>query len=86
MPAGLLYFFPFFVAGVDLEERLVGFKFLYKSYSSALENLRGAWMSEFFSACLKLVTVHLSMGGIVGLVDRYDDAGEAGGVLAGGDD
>ncbi len=33
-------------------------------------------MSELDRACLKLATVHFSIGGSAGLVDRYDDAGE----------
>ncbi len=60
--------------GVVLGERVSGLRFLYNSYNSALVDLRGAWMSELDSACLKLVTVHFSIGGNAGLVDRYDDA------------
>ncbi len=40
-------------------------------------------MSELESACLKLDTVHFSIGGSAGLVDRYDDAGKVACVLAG---
>ncbi len=40
-------------------------------------------MSELDSACLKLDTVHFSIGGNAGLVDRYDDAGELACVLVG---
>ncbi len=65
---------------VDLGERV---RFLYNSYRSALVDLRGAWMSELDRACLKLATVHFSMGGSAGLVDRYDDAGELAWVPAG---
>ncbi len=58
-----------------LGERVSGLRFLYNSYSSALVDRHGAWMSELDSACLKLDTVHFSIGGNAGLVDRYDDAG-----------
>ncbi len=61
---------------VVLGERVSGLRFLYNSYNSALVDLRGAWMSELDRACLKLATVHFSIGGSAGLVDRYDDAGE----------
>ncbi len=56
-------------------------RFLYNSYNSALVDLCGAWMSELASACLRLVTVHFSIGGNAGLVDRYEDAGESACVL-----
>ncbi len=62
---------------------MVGLRFVYNSYNSALVDLRGAWMSELVSACLRLITVHFSIGGNAGLVDRYDDAGESACVLAG---
>ncbi len=68
---------------VDLGERVGGLRFLYNSYKSALVDLRGAWMSELDRACLKLATVHCSIGGSAGLVDRYDDAGELAWVPAG---
>ncbi len=64
-------------------ERVVGLGFLYNSYNSALVDLRGAWMSELANACLRLATVHFSIGGNAGLVDRYEDAGESACVLAG---
>ncbi len=66
-----------------LGEWVSGLRFLYNSYSSALVDRRGAWMSELDSACLKLDTVHFSIGGNAGLVDRDDDAGELACVLAG---
>ncbi len=66
-----------------LGERVSVLRFLYNSYSSALVDRHGAWMSELDSACLKLDTVHFSIGGNAGLVDRYDDAGELACVLAG---
>ncbi len=59
-----------FGAGVALGERLVGCRFLYKSYNSAFFNLREGWTSELVSACLRLNTVHFPMGGIVGPVER----------------
>ncbi len=69
--------------GVIFGERVVGLRFLYNSYNSALVDLRGAWMSELASACLRLVAVHFSIGGNAGLVDRYEDAGESACALAG---
>ncbi len=56
--------------GVIFGERVVGLRFLYNSYNSALVDLRGAWMSELASACLRLVAVHFSIGGNAGLVNR----------------
>ncbi len=64
-------------------EGVVSLGFLYNSYNSALVDLRGAWMSELANACLRLATVHFSIGGNAGLVDRYEDAGESACVLAG---
>ncbi len=64
-------------------ERVVGLRFLYNSYKSALVDLRGAWMSELANACFRLATVHFSIGGNAGLADRYEDAGESACVLAG---
>ncbi len=57
--------------GVVLGERVVGLRFLYNSYNSALVDLRGAWMSELVSACLRLATVHFLIGGNAGLVDQW---------------
>ncbi len=67
----------------DFVERVVGLGFLYNSYNSALVDLRGAWMSALANACLRLATVHFSIGGNAGLVDRYEDVGESACVLAG---
>ncbi len=69
--------------GVVFVERVVGLRFLYNSYNSALVDLRGAWMSELANACLRLATVHFSIGGNTGLVDRYEDTGESACVLDG---
>ncbi len=46
-------------------------------------DLRGAWISELASTCLRLATVHFSIGGNAGLVDRYNDTVELFCVLAG---
>lgn len=58
-----------FGVGVDSGERLVGCSFVYKSYNSALFNLREGWTISLISACFRLNTVHFPIGGIVDLAE-----------------
>ncbi len=53
-------------------ERVVGLRFLYNSY-----------IRHLASACFRNATVHFSISGKAGLVDRYEEAGESACVLAG---